>query len=233
MAHATPEGLAQEEGALNISATARLTDLQERGITAEFLTMYAARLQNMKDALTAHIGKTSDKEQLTAGEITAKNELLADVRRIQQGAKRTFPKESPQLKEFHVGEKYNRSTSLLSLWATDIAAAWTKYKADLTGKGKLLQKDVDTMVANNSILTNADATQESAKHIESPEATAAALRAMAEVEDAADAIYAAAEAEYAKNPQVLGEFEKLKPLRYAVERSPKLPTPPPDDTAKN
>ena len=121
---------------------------------------------------------------------------------MQQGAKRTFPKGSPQLKEFHVGEEYNHSTALLGKWAADIAAAWTKYKTDLIAKGRLLQKDVDTMVANASVLASTDATQENAKHVDAPEATVAALMAMEEVEKAADDIYGAAEAEYAKNPQV-------------------------------
>jgi len=233
MAHATPEGLAQEEGALCILATTHLTDLQARGITTEFLTDYAAKLQKMQDAFAAHAGKTSDKKQLTASEITAKNELLADVRKMQQGAKRTFPKGSPQLKEFKVGDKFNYSTALLGTWAAEIATAWTKYKADLISKGRLLQTDVDTMVANALVLKNADATQENAKHVDSPEATAAALQAMKDVEDAADGIYGAAEAEYAKNPQLLGEFEKLKPLRYAVGPRPKGPTPPPPTQTKN
>ncbi len=232
MSGTTPEGLEQEEGALCILTTNHLTDLQARGITSDFLTGYAAKLQAMKDAFAAHTGKTSDKEQLTVSERVAKNELLADVRIMQQGAKRTFPKGSPQLKEFHVGEKYNHSTALLGKWATDIAAAWTKYKTDLIAKGRLLQKDVDTMVANASVLASTDATQENAKHVDAPEATAAALLAMEEVEKAADDIYGAAEAEYAKNPQLLGEFEKLRPLRYAVPPRPKGPNPPPTDTKK-
>lgn len=230
MAHPTPEGLAQEEGALCILATAHIPELQERGITTEFLTGYAAKLKAMQDAFATHTGKTSDKMQLTVSEQVAKNELLADVRKMQGGAKRTFSKGSPQLKEFHVGEMYNRSTAILVKWATDIAAAWTKYKADLIKKGQLLQRDVDTMVANASVLSTTDATQENAKHVDAPEATAAALLAMADVEDAADTIYSAAEREFAKNPQLLGEFEALRPLRYAVPPRPKGPNPPPPPT---
>ncbi len=232
MAHPTPEGLAQEEGALCILATSHLAELKGRGITTEFLADYAAKLQKMLDAFATHIGKTSDKEQLTVSEQVAKNELVADVRRMQQGAKRTFAAGSPQLKEFHVGERYNRSTGVLDKWATDIETAWDKYKADLISKGRLLQSDADTMVANAAVLKNADASQENAKHVDSPEATAAALKAMADVEEAADAIYGAAQAEYAKNPQLLGEFEKLRPLRYAIPPRPKGPTPPPTDTKK-
>lgn len=233
MAHPTPEGLTQEEGALCILATAHIPELQDRGITAEFLTDYATKLQKMRDAFAAHTGTTSDKEQLTVSEQVAKDELLADIRKMQGGAKNTFSKGSPQRKEFHIGETYNRSTAILGKWATDIAAAWTKYKADLIKNGQLLQRDVDTMVANAAILGTTDATQENAKHVGAPESTAAALQAMADVEDAADTIYSAAEREFAKNPQLLGEFEKLKPLRYAVPPRPKGPNPPsPTDGTK-
>ncbi len=223
MAHATPEGLEEEHGALIIEVTPHIEELTPRGIDQPFLDAYTAKLQKMRDSVGTHIGQTSDKEQLTDSEITAKEELLADVRRMQQGAKRSFPKDAPQLKEFHVGEKFNRSTALLCGWAADIAMAWTKYQEPLAKKGKLLQKDVDTMNANAAVLTGTNASQEHAKRVESPQATAAALQAMEEVEDAADDIYSAAEAEYAKNPQLLGEFEKLKPLRYAVNRPKKGP----------
>ncbi len=233
MAHPTPEGLVQEEGALCVLATSRLSDLQDRGVTTAFLTDYAAKLQKMQDAFAAHTGKTSDKEQLTATEVVAKNELLADVRRMQGGAKRTFKNGSPQLKEFFVGERFNRSTAILCRWADGIAKAWDKYKADLTAKGNLVQEDLDTMVANAGTLKNADSMQENAKHVDSPEATAAALQAMADVEAAADFIYGAAQAAYAKQPKILGEFEALRPLRYSVERRPKAPTPPPTVMPKN
>jgi len=226
MAHPTPEGLAQEEGALCVLATKHLSELQKRGVTSAFLTDYAAKLQNMQDAVAAHTGKTSDKKQLTVGELVAKGELLADIRRIQGGAKRTFPKGSPQLKEFYVGDKYNQSTALLGKWATGIAKAWEKYKTDLLAKGNLVQDDLDTMGSNASILQSADSSQENAKRIDAPEATTAALKAMADVEAAADFIYGAAEAEYAKKPEALGEFVALRPLRYAVERHRK-PSPPP------
>ena len=233
MAHPTPEGLAQEEGALCILATSHLGELQDRGITADFLTDYAAKLKAMQDAFAAHVSETSDKEQLTVSEQVAKDELLADVRKMQSGAKRAFPKGSPQLKEFHVGERYNHSTALLGKWAIDSAAAWTKYKPVLISKGRLLQKDADTMAANAAILGTTDATQENAKHVTAPEATTAATQAMEAVEEAADSIYGAAEAEFAKNPQILGEFEKLKPLRYAMPPRPKGPNPPPTNPPKN
>jgi len=230
MGHPTPEGLEQEEGPLCIAATKYLTQLGPRGITADFLTGYAAKLQAMKDAFAAHLGTTSDKKQLTVSEQVAKHELLLDVHIMQEGAKRTFPWGSPQLREFHVGEKYNRSTALLVRWAGEIAVAWKKYETELTNKGRLIQKDVDTMVANSAILGSADATQENAKRVDAPEATVAAWQAMDNVIDAADAIYGAAEAEFAKNPQVLGEFEKLKPLRYSMPPRPKGPNPPPPQT---
>jgi len=227
MAHATPEGLAQEQGALCILATSHITDLQKRGVNQQFLQSYGSKLKAMQEAFAAHTGKTSDKEQLTASEQTAKNELLADIRKMQGGAKRIFPAGSPQRKEFHIGELYNRSTGVLVKWAGEIQKAWDKYKADLIAKGNLVQEDDDTMVANAAALTNTDAAQENAKHIDSPEATSAALMAMADVEAAADFIYGAAEAAYAKDPVTLGEFESLKPLRYAVPprlKAPQQPT---------
>ena len=44
MAHPTPEGLAQEEGALSPLAKQHIADLQKRGVTGEFLEAYAAKL---------------------------------------------------------------------------------------------------------------------------------------------------------------------------------------------
>jgi hypothetical protein len=61
--------------------------------------------------------------QLTAGEADAKDQLLADVRRIQGGVKRTYPRGSAQWKEFFVGDAFNHSTSLLLKWAAGIAAS--------------------------------------------------------------------------------------------------------------
>jgi len=90
MAHPTSGGLTQEQGALCILATSHLTDLQKRGVTQQFLSDYAAKVKAMNTAVANHTGKTSDKEQLTASEQAAKNELLADVHKMQQGAKRTF-----------------------------------------------------------------------------------------------------------------------------------------------
>ena len=153
---------------------------------------------------------------------------------MQGGAKRTFDAGSPQLEEFYVGERYNRSAGVLCKWAGGIAKAWEKYKADLIAKGNLVQEDVDTMVANAAILGNANATQENALHVDSPEATSAAQKAMDDVEATADFIYGAARAAYAKNAQLLGEFEAIKPLRYSAEkRPPKGPTPPPTNPPKN
>jgi hypothetical protein len=45
------------------------------------------------------------------------------------------------------------------------------------------------------------------------------------VEAEADFIYGAATAEYAKNPEMLGKFEALKPLRYSVDKTKKDATP--------
>jgi len=229
MAHATSQGLSQEQGALSIEATSHLNDLQKRGVTSDFLANYGALTQTMEDTVNVHVSKNSDKEQLTGSELTAKDNLLAEVRTIQGGVKRVFPKGSPVRKEFYVGEYFNHSTSLLLKWEEGCAKGREKYKDRLIAEGNLIQSDVDSMVANATKLQGIDSTHEVAKHADAPEATAAALKAMKDVEDAADFIYGAAEAEYAKQPQVLGEFEKLKPLRFAVKRnsSKNPPTPPP------
>lgn len=235
MAHSTSQGLVLEEGALCVFATTHLSDLEKRGVTSDFLSKYGALTTKMEDTVAAAGGKTSDKEQLTGTKLAAKDELLADVRRIQGGVKRVFPKGSPVRKEFFVGEYFNHSTALLLKWEEACAKSWDKYKDQLITKGNLVQADEDTMVANATILQGIDSTHEVAKHADAPEATAAALQAMADVEAAADFIYGAAEAEYAKQPVILGEFEKLKPLRYAVRRNPPPPPSgknPPTDTAK-
>ncbi|HVN49401.1 MAG TPA: hypothetical protein VMU30_11350 [Bacteroidota bacterium] len=115
-------------------------------------------------------------------------------------------------------------------WANDLAAAWLKYKDMLIAKGGLIQADIDEMTANAASLKAIDASQETAKHDDAPEATAAANQAMADVEAEADFIYGTATAEYAKNPEMLGKFEALKPLRYSVDRTKKeTPVPTPTD----
>ncbi len=229
MAHPTSQGLAQEYGPLCVEATSHLADLQKRGVTPEFLSKYGVLTQTMESTVAALSGKTSDKRQLTGTELAAKDNLLAEVRRIQGGVKRVFPKASPVRREFYVGEYFNHSTALLLKWEDAIAKSWDKYKDRLIAEGNLVQEDEDSMVANATILRGVDSSHEIAKHADAPEATAAALKAMADVEAAADFIYGAAEAEYAKQPKVLGEFEALKPLRFAVKRNPPKnpPTPPP------
>lgn len=232
MPHPTSQGLAQEQGALSILAQSHIHDLEKRSVTAELLAKYAAQTKTMVDTVAATGGKTSDKEQLTAGEADAKDQLLADVRRIQGGVKRVYQRGSAQWKEFFVGDAFNHSTSLLLKWAAGISASWGKYKPDLITRGNLIQEDEDSMAANAAVLHNVDSTQETAKHVDTPEATAAAQKAMADVEATADFIYGAATAEYAKKPEILGQFEALKPLRYAVERKPKPPDTPPSDATK-
>jgi hypothetical protein len=230
MAHPTSQGLEQEQGPLSALATTRLTDLQKRGVTPEFVSKYRSLTTTMTDTVAASGGKNSDKKQLTGSELIAKDNLLAEVRTIQGGVKRVFPKGSPVRKEFFVGEYFNHSTALLLKWEEGIAKSWPKYKDRLIAEGNLIQDDDDKMVANAATLQGVDTSHELAKHADAPEATAAAQKAMADVEKAADFIYGAAEAEYAKQPAILGEFEKLKPLRYAVKRNP--PTPPPTDSPK-
>ncbi len=223
MPHPTSQGLAQEEGALSLQTQPCLPDLEKRGIDAAYLQNYSAKTSSMEATVAAAGGKTSDKEQLTESEAAAKDELLADVRRVQRGVKHTFKQGSPQWKEFFIGEYFNHSTALLVKWANAIVAAWDKYKTELIQKSGLIQADIDSITANVAKLQTVDSSQEMAKHADAPEATAAAQKAMAEVEEIADRIYIAAESEYAKDPVKLGEFEALKPLRYAVRRNVPAP----------
>ena len=232
MAHATSQGLSQETGALSALAISRITDLQKRGVTAEFVSKYRSLTTTMEDTIVSSSGKNSDKKQMTGTELTAKDELLADVRRFHGAVKRVFPKGSPVRDEFFVGKNFNHSTALLLKWEQACEKGWEKYKDRLIAEGNLIQEDVDTMKTNAAKLQGIDSTHELAKHVDAPEATAAALKAMKDVEDAADFIYGAAEAEYAKQPVILGEFEKLKPLRYAVKRNPPQNPPPTNPTQK-
>jgi hypothetical protein len=218
MAHATSQGLKQESGPLTIVAQTYLPQIEPRGVTSQSLTDYNGLVKTMEDKIAASGGETSDKEQLTEQEVEARDIALAEIRRIQGGAKRSFPKGSPQLKEFFVGEKNNHSTALLIKWAKGIATAWDKYTTVLTTKGNLVAADKDALVAAAASLGSVDSTQESAKHKDVPEATAQAWQAMDAVEEAADFIYGAASAQFYNKPEILGQFEAIKPLRYAVVR---------------
>ncbi len=230
MAHATSQGLVQESGALCIVAESHLSDLEKRHVDAAKIAEYKLHAKSMLLAVAAAGGISSDKKQLTIGEAAAKAQLLAEIRRVQGGAKRALPAGSPQQKEFFIGEAYNHSSSLLVKWANGIKTGWDKYKDVLTQKGNLLQEDIDKLVASAGALGAVDSTQETAKHVDSPVATAAALKAMAVVEADADFIYGAARAEYYDRPEILGQFEALRPLRFAIERPPKEP--PPAETKK-
>ena len=175
----------------------------------------------MEDKIAASGGETSDKKQLTQQELEARDILLAEIRRNQGGAKRSFPPGSPQLKEFFIGETNNHSTAIMLRWAKGIATAWDKYAALLTTKGNLVPADKDALVAAAAALGSLDSTQELAKHNDAPEATSQARQAMDAVEKAADFIYGAVSAQFYNKPEILGRFEALKPLRYAVERASK------------
>jgi len=221
MAHPTSQGLKQESGPLTSLAQTYLPQLEPRGVTSPVITDYNGRVKTMEDKIAASGGETSDKEQLTEQEVAARDIALAEIRRIQGGAKRAFPKGSPQLKEFFVGEKNNHSTALLIKWAKGITTAWDKYATVLTTKGNLLAADKEALVAASASLGSVDSTQESAKHKDVPEATAQAWQAMDAVEEAADFIYGAASAQFYNKPEILGQFEAIKPLRFAVVRAKK------------
>jgi hypothetical protein len=56
MVHSTSWGLAQEQRALSPLAKLYISDLQKRGVTAEFLDDHAAKLQKRRGALPCIVG---------------------------------------------------------------------------------------------------------------------------------------------------------------------------------
>ena len=226
MSHISSEGLAQEQRVLTDLCTTYIDRLQKRGITTQKLTEYTGLVQAMleKGALA---GQTiSDKKQLTKSEETSRKELLKIISKIREGVKDTFPAGSPQLREFHVGDKPANSTALIIEWASDIAKAWLKYKDTLIAKGGLLQSDIDEMTAAAEALASTDTRQEIAKSKTSPEATAAFNDAMNAVKEAADFIHGKAEIEFSKDKSILLEFHNVKNLRFTAPAKAKPETPP-------
>jgi hypothetical protein len=215
MAYPTSRGLAQEQPVLLKAARPLLPQLDKRGITEQTFTEYETRTTVMKEKVAGKGGKISDQKQLTANEAAARKALQKEMRNIQEGVKKTFPKGSPQWKEFYIGEKDNSSTSRLLEWTIGIGKGWDKYKPQLIQKGKLLQTDKDALDAAAAALKAVDTDQESAKTVDSPEASAEKKQAINAVIEIADSIYTAIEREFRNDPATLSKFASIKELRFA------------------
>ena len=214
MSTISSEGLAQEQRVLSELCTAHQARLQARGVTAEKLTAYAQLVGDMEAKRAASDQAQSAKQQLTQQEQKKRDEVLARVRGIQAGVKNSFATGSPQYREFHVGEKPNNSTSVVLGWATDIGAAWTKYKDAITASGGILQKDLDDLKAAADALAIIDTAQEVAKKKEGPEATATMKHAMENVEDVAEFVHTVAKAEFLQDKTTFAQFEQARKLRF-------------------
>jgi hypothetical protein len=173
------------------------------------------------------LGTDSSKKGLSGQEAGKRQELYALIRPIQETAKKTFPKGDPRLKEFHVGDAWSDSTSLLLAWASDVATAATKYLDLLAPKG-LVQTDIDALKELAAELKQTDTRQETAKTKARPEATAAFNASVKALIDCADSIHTAAGLEFAKEPAIKAQFEAAKKLRY----EPSLKKSTGDDAAK-
>ena len=156
-------------------------------------------------------------KQFTKSEKDAVHTLRKELRNVHGGFKRTFPQGSPQWKEVHIGEKDNNSTARLLIYSADTAKAWEKYKSVLTAKGRLVQADVDAMTAAAAVLQSTDTTQETAKSVDTRDATAKKNQAKQIVLTTADSIYNAIEREFHNDTATLAKFAAIKELRFTPD----------------
>jgi hypothetical protein len=215
MATISSEGLAQEHRVLAELGTTYASRMEKRGLTAAKFTSYAGMIDDMEEKRTDALGTNSQKKGLTGKEANMRQDVLTLIRPLQEAAKKSFPKGSPELKEFHVGDIISDSTPLLLAWAKDTAAASVKYLSTLAPRG-VLQADIDALNAAAGELKQTDTKQETAKLKVRPEATAAFAASVRAVIECADSIHTAAGLEFAKEPAVLAQFEAAKKLRYEM-----------------
>jgi hypothetical protein len=213
MATISSEGAAQEQRVLSDLGTTYALRLGKRGVSPEKLKTYADLEADMESKRTEALGTDSSKRELSGQEAGKRQELYALIRPIQEAAKKTFPKGDPRLKEFHVGDASSDSTSLLLAWASDVAAAATKYLDLLSSKG-LVQADIDALKSVAAELKQTDTRQETAKTKARPEATAAFNASVKALIECADSIHTAAGLEFAKEPAIKAQFDAAKKLRY-------------------
>ena len=233
MSSITSEGLAQEQRVLNDLCSLYTARLQLRGITPERLTAYAATVTAMEKQRSDTTQTGTNKLDLTQQEEQQRTALSALVKKVQQGAKNTFPDGSPLLKDFHIGERLTSSTPLTIAWGKDLLAQWLTYKDVLIAKGGLIQTDIDELQTAIQALEATDTAQELAKKKGAPEATAAFKNAMETARQTADSLHGIATVEFKNEPNVLKQFELAKKLRYQTsgkgnnnEPPPMPPTPP-------
>jgi hypothetical protein len=223
------EGLAQEYRVLAELGTLYAPRFEKRGVTAAKFKSYADTIGEMEKKRTDTLGTNSQKKGLTGMEAELRQEIITLIRPIQESAKKSFPKGSPELKEFHVGDVASDSTSLLLAWSADIPAAAVKYLTVLAKRG-VMQEDIDRLLEKADELKQTDTQQETAKVKVRPEATAAFYASVKAAIDFADTIHTAAGLEFAKEPAILLQFDAAKKLRYEMPGKSKqapAPAPPP------
>ncbi len=155
----------------------------------------------------------SGKEQLTQDETAARLELRDDILVVLDGVKETFPQNSPQRREFHIGMDIQTSTPRILGYADDVINTYSKYKDVIVEKGCVIDKDIANLAAAKTKLYEIDRRQERAKKKDSPEATDAFQKVMDELLVMADKIHAAAAAEFKKEPAIAKQFKAAKKLR--------------------
>jgi hypothetical protein len=184
----------------------------------------------MKEMAGGKGGKVADQKQFTKDERSSARALRKEMSNVQGGFKKAFRKGSPQWKEAHIGEKDNGSTARLLLWAPDVTKAWEKYKPALIAVGRLVQADIDAMNAAAAVLASNDTSQETARNVETPEATAKKNQAKQAVITAADGIYTAIDRQFHNDSAALAKFAAIKELRFTPDvagegASPVQPSP--------
>ena len=207
-------GLEQESRVLIPLGTKQITRLQKRAITPETFTAYDECVKTMlaEEAKTGDVVTT--KEVLTESEAQARTGVLKAINRIRGGAKKTFPKGSPQLKQFHVNDNFHSSTKILLGWVNDINKGWETNKVPLSTKGKLIEDDFTAMNAAAELLRSTDTSQEVKKNDEVPGAYNALVAAKNAVISIADEIHTAAENEFSDEPDLLNPFHQARQLRF-------------------
>ena len=224
----TPSGLARENHVLTGISSEYKARLEHRGVNDELLSNYAVSTEDMETKRASVEDARSKLLQLTEQESKAKVLLGICVRRVLEAVKNTFPKKSPQWKEFHVGKSLTNSTSGKIGKAKDVASACAKYQTELKAGAGLVQKDLDDLTAATTQLNAIDTQAEIFRKKSSPEATAALAKAIEEVSLIANFIHAAAAAEFVMEPKIAKQFSLARKLRYLPEsKTPKQPPAPP------
>jgi hypothetical protein len=216
-------GLEQESRVLIPVGTKQITRLQKRGITPETFTTYGEYVTTMLEEEAKTGDTVTTKEVLTQTEEQSRTDVQKAINRVRNGAKKTFPKGSPQLKQFHVGDNFHSSTKVLLGWVNDINKGWETNKALLISKGKLIEDDFTAMNAAAELLRSTDTSQEVKKKEEVPQAYTALAAAKNAVISIADEIHTAANQEFSEEPDLLNPFRQARLLRFNTPARKKEP----------